>query len=1103
MISVKVNGVPIEVPKNTWVIDACAKAEVYIPTLCHHPDLPPAGKCGICVVKINGSQYSLSCSTKVTQGMIIETDAPDVKAKALIALNQFSDMPLLPDSKEIEEIYNYLIPKRPKRGRKAEDTFALSFDPVKCVNCGRCERMCSDGQLIGALDESSHSLKENECISCGQCTTVCPTAALKEHNSIPDVLRALASGKVMLFQCAPATRVSLGECFGEEVGTIVTRKIAAAAKIMGFHYVFDTNYAADMTIWEEGTEFIGRVSNNGVLPMFTSCCPAWINFVEKIHPELIPNLSTAKSPHMMMGAALKSYFAEKKKIDPKNMFVVSMMPCTAKKDEIKRGQMIEDVDAVVTVREFAEMIKQFGIDWNSLEGKDFDPVMGESTGAAALFGVTGGVMEAAVRFAHEKLTNDKLGKVEYYQWRGFKNIKSANIQIGGADLKIAVCSGIAAARELIESDEYKNYHFIEVMACPCGCVGGGGQPFVKSRHEITKRADSIYQIDCEKRNSTKVTSNDNSEIVQMYKEYMGEPNHGRAHELLHTTYEQQVTPILEQKKMMEKLPIIAFGSASGNAAKMARTVASYIGTSPVSLNSVGLTKIIKKGVAVIVCSTFGDGEFPSNAQKFYEQLEANTEPLNGLKYAVLALGSNDYPKFCLAGRMIDQMLAKQGAERLMDICEIDGSSPDKGEGTFENWAPSIVGALGLKMPEIKVTSQYNIKLYQNPSDPIYQNPEKPLGFDWGVIFSSTVLTPEGYQPAMHRYQIKIPPNMKYLAGDHVAILPQNDVDTVKATIEELKLNPKDILEVKTELPEGMNTIPNKVTVEQLFFQYLDLNGIPNRTLIRAFKQFCKNTFAKERLEKLLDPSEPRYLNDFMKDTSIGEFILEYSRHGIPPLDILISACPLIKPRLYSIASAPTSTSHYIDLIITDNIFGPQNTRHGLCTLFLRRFGLTKIAIHTQTGCFGYPKDPKTPILMAALGFGVAPMLSLLQHREELDGEIGNAALFFGCRFKNTYPILDSILENYIDTGAMQDLYVAYSREGTSKTYITDLMANNTDDVWRYWQDPKCEYFYCGPARGIPDQLNQILVQVSMDKGNMTRDEAEEFCNRHPHHVESF
>jgi len=419
-------------------------------------------------------------------------------------------------------------------------------------------------------------------------------------------------------------------------------------------------------------------------------------------------------------------------------------------------------------------------------------------------------------------------------------------------------------------------------------------------------------------------------------------------------------------------------------------------------------------------------------------------------------------------------------------------------------------ALGMKMPEITVEPVFSFKHIDGNSEEgkavaqeLYKAPLTPIGYEYGVLISNTILTPANFLPSMHRYQIKLPVGMTYEAGDHVAILAQNDIEQVKAVLSALKLNGDDVLEVSTTLPEGFNIIPEKVTIRQLFTQYLDLNGLPSRNLIRAFRQVCNNQFKKEDLIAILDPTHPQKYNDLVKDISSGDFMIEYSKYGIPPLEIIVSACSQIRPRLYSIASAPENTSKIIDLIITDVRFGPGGARAGLCTNFLQRFGLTKIAIHCQKGCFGYPKDPSAPMIMAALGCGIAPMLSLLQHRENLSGHIGESALFFGCRYRNTYPILDSILQDYVDIGSMNDLYVAYSREGTTKTYITDLMLNNPDTVWKYWSNPKTEFYYCGPARGIPDQLHNILIQITMDKGGMTREEAEKFYALHENHIEAF
>jgi len=1096
MIHLKINGINTEISSGSSIYDACKKAGVYVPTLCNHPDVPPAGNCGICVVKVNGTNFVLSCATKAQNGMIVETNTPEVKKRAFDALTSFSEMALMPSTKEIEDVWNYFSNKRPKRARHAECTNAVSFDPSLCINCGRCTRMCSDVQNIGALDEDSHSLNENECIQCGQCITVCPTKALKAHSSISGIVRALSTGKTLVLQVAPSVRVSIGECFGEPIGSIVTGKIVAAAKEIGFRYVFDTDFGADLTVIEESTELVSRVKEGGVLPMFTSCCPSWVNFVEKLHPELIPNLSTSKSPHLMTGAIIKTYFAEKKLIDPKNLYVVSLMPCTAKKDEIRRDQLVGDVDCSITSVEFADLIVQFEIDWSSLPNIPFDRMLGESSGSAALFGVSGGVAEAAIRYIHERVTNSKLGSIEYQQCRGYTSIRTATVQFPDLELKIAICNGISKARDFIESGDFASYHFVEVMACPYGCIGGGGQPMLNSRAEAEMRANSIYQID--KQFVKSRTANDNSEVTELFTSFLGHPNEGLAHTLLHTHYRRQDSPLIEMKRKLGTMPIVAFGSQSGHTSKLARVFAGYIGSIPTSLNSCSIQSLIKRGTAIILCSTHGSGEFPNNALNFAKALKECPDDLSSLRFAVCAVGSKDYPMFCFAGRMLDKLLVQHGAKRLMPIIEIDTSTFDHGEGLYEIWAESIIHTLGLKIPEKRLSVSYEVSITKNDEDSIHTNPERPKEFDYGVMISSTVLTPENIEPQMHRYQIKLPMQMTYEAGDHVSILPQNDIETTNAVIRELKLDPKSILSVTTNLPEGFSYIPHRVTIYQLFLQYIDLNGIPNRNLLRAFQQYTNDQFSKERIGRILNPQEPRFFNDFVQDTSVGEFILEYARYGYPPLDLFLSVTPQIRPRVYCTASAPTGASRTVDLIINDCIFGLGNSRRGLCTSFLRRFGLTKLAIKTQKGSFNYPKDPTTPVIMAALGCGIAPMLSLLQHRENTQGEQGDAALYFGCRFKNSYPLLDTILQNYVEQGSLQHLRFAYSREGTTKTYITDLMMDDADKIWSFWKNPKTTVFYCGPSRTLPDQLHEIFVKITMDKGKMNREQAEKFSKLHPH-----
>ncbi|OHS98936.1 NADP-reducing hydrogenase subunit HndC [Tritrichomonas foetus] len=519
-VNVTINGKSYSFPQGYTILQACKESNVYIPTLCYHPDLPEAGKCGLCVVMINETAYAYACVQKIAPNMHIDTVSPEVFAKARIALNNFIDLYSIPESKDIEDICKYLNPKNTIRNRNADHSISVMFNPSECINCDRCTRACSDVQNIGALNELHPNLRTNECISCGLCIMVCPTRALEEVSSIPQIYRALAKRKTLILQIAPSVRVSLGELFGNPPGTVVTGKIIAAARQLGFSYVFDTNFGADMTIVEEGQEFLKRFEKKVRLPQFTSCCPAWVNFVEKLHPELIPHLSSTKSPHMIVGTLVKTYFASIKMIDPDDIFLVSLMPCVAKKDEIARMQHADKVDAVITTREFAKMIQEFEISFNTLKDSDFDKMMGSSSGGGNIFGVTGGVTESCLRYLYQEITHTPLRNLEFKQLQGLKAIREATIKIGDNNIKVAVCSGIAAAREFIESEDYKKYHFIEVMACPGGCAFGGGQPKYSSRTKALNRIQAIRNFDANK--EIKVCS-DNPEVKDVYENFLISP----------------------------------------------------------------------------------------------------------------------------------------------------------------------------------------------------------------------------------------------------------------------------------------------------------------------------------------------------------------------------------------------------------------------------------------------------------------------------------------------------------------------------------------------------------------------------------------------------
>ena len=571
-ITVKIDGIEVTVPQGTTVLDAARKAGIYIPTLCYLREINAIGACRICMVEVKGSpKLAAACVFPAGDGMEIYTNTPKLieyrkKTLRLILSDHKMDClgcvrsgncELLALCRQygVEDTDYYAGAKNPTE----VDASAAHMirDNSKCILCRRCVAACAVTQGIGVIGANNRGfsteigcafdlpLAETSCVSCGQCIAVCPTGALYEKSSIDEVTAAINDPeKYVIVQAAPAVRAALAEEFGNPIGTDAQGKLAASLRRLHFDKVFDTLFSADLTIMEEATEFLGRVKNGGKLPLITSCSPGWINYCEHYYPELTDNLSSCKSPQQMFGAVAKSYFAEKEGIDPKNIVSVSIMPCTAKKYEVGRDEMevdgLRDVDYTLTTRELARMIKKAGIRFNELPDEDFDMPLGLGTGAAVIFGATGGVMEAALRTAVETLTGEELPNVDFTDVRGVADIKEATYEVAGLTVRVAVASGLANAKKLldmVESGE-KEYDFIEIMGCPGGCVNGGGQPQVSAdvRNFVDireKRANVLYQLD--KDNPIR-KSHENPAIKEIYADYLGEPGSELAHKLLHTHY---------------------------------------------------------------------------------------------------------------------------------------------------------------------------------------------------------------------------------------------------------------------------------------------------------------------------------------------------------------------------------------------------------------------------------------------------------------------------------------------------------------------------------------------------------------------------------------
>ena len=571
LVSLTIDGVKVEVSAGTTVLEAARKAHINIPTLCYLKGLNEIGACRICMVDVGGRALQASCVLPVAPNMVVKTNTPAIREARKINLELLlsnHDKKCLTCSRsqncELQKLCLELGVEDGSRfeGKKnvyAVDDFSPSIvrDNNKCVLCRRCVAACAKAQKVGVIGAVNRgfetsiespwkmNLSEMACINCGQCIVACPVGALREKDETDQVWSLLSDAKKhVVVQPAPAVRAALGEEFGMEIGTRVTGKMVAALRRLGFDKVFDTDFAADLTIMEEATELLGRINQDGVLPLITSCSPGWIKYCEHYYPEFIPNLSSCKSPHEMLGALIKSYYSQKAGIDPKDIAVVSVMPCTAKKFEADRPELsatgYPDVDAVITTRELARMIKEAGIDFVSLQDEAFDDLLGESTGAGVIFGATGGVMEAALRTAYEVVTGKSLDKVEFEAVRGIEGVKEATVQVGDLPVHVAVAHGTANASKLLEQVKSgeKTYHFIEIMGCPGGCVTGGGQPIVSARKLMecdpkVLRAAALYGEDQDK---ALRKSHENEGVKQLYAEFLEKPNSHKAHELLHTHY---------------------------------------------------------------------------------------------------------------------------------------------------------------------------------------------------------------------------------------------------------------------------------------------------------------------------------------------------------------------------------------------------------------------------------------------------------------------------------------------------------------------------------------------------------------------------------------
>eukprot|EP01028_Stygiella_incarcerata_P004014 TRINITY_DN183_c0_g1_i12.p1 TRINITY_DN183_c0_g1~~TRINITY_DN183_c0_g1_i12.p1 ORF type:complete len:1529 (-),score=496.41 TRINITY_DN183_c0_g1_i12:489-4835(-) len=984
----------------------------------------------------------------------------------------------------------------------------IPLSETECISCGQCSKVCPSG-AVRENDEDLHELLAlmNEYLDGNEgaferyisgrtadslrTNSVKPPdddeimnaileetgragsglgadeSATKSKTSKPKKKKTTKQGdKIFILQCAPSTRVSLAECFGEESGTISIRRLVGAAKAAGFDYVFDTDWAADLTIIEEACELLTRLEKGGPFPMFTSCCPAWINLVEKRFPHLIPHVSTCRSPMMMMGAVIRTFFCKKMNLDPANVVSVAMMPCTAKKDEIHRERMFfngkKTVDYVLTTREFARFLGARHVDLNQVERFPFDDPLGETTGAAALFGVTGGVMEAAIRTVHEWVTGEPypLEQMPYQvSLRGLSSLKEAEIKLGDNIVRVAVVSGGKNVQELLRRIGKKGstkYHFIEVMACPSGCINGGGQPISLQHDVVVRRMQALYAIDS---HSKIRLCHENESLKQFYREAYGitELAHPTKHRgierpeelhILHTSYARKFHGVIDEvgttatgsisgESMKNSEPtgkagdiLVLYGSQGGRTATKAQEFARagqrlHFPIRHVPMNAYDAKNIETERFVLVLTSTFGEGNLPDNAQTFYNFLcHADPGFCDNIEFAVCGFGSTDYPKFCEAAKLFDAAFEKLGGTRILDLVECDENSVDRGESTFESWASQIWALMGSTGDSIHEPShpKYMVSLaLASPKAAVLRCPPR---FKFvKMMQSASIMRTSSYVVGNGRIGGSLSSShavngllegtvrlltldlegtgVNYEVGHVASILPRNPSDVVEKFFERHSLDPSTHISI-TSLEKGTHSgdIPPLLTVGELFYQYIDLCGPPTKKFLRDLPFYAIEDDDKNKLLSLLE-NDDDVLSEYLSERTYYE-VFEDFPSVILPMSILISIIPLIQPRVYAVASSPKQNPSQLDLVVRHERYTTPSgrVRDGLCSLYLTGLSVEKsplIPIRTNRCSQSFPKYPASPLIMLAIGPGVAFYRGFMQEREALlrNGEkIGPAILIY-------------------------------------------------------------------------------------------------------------
>ncbi|OHS95271.1 Iron only hydrogenase large subunit, C-terminal domain containing protein [Tritrichomonas foetus] len=1106
-VTITIDDKKYEVKKDISIYQACKSVGVYIPSLCYHSDIPAFARCGLCLVEVDNNGIVFSCAQRVAPNMTISTTSKNVQKRRYDMFQNFMDMPFYPRSKDIEDIFNFFEPKSSKSERKDDRNHSMKFTASLCVGCDRCVRMCSEVQGVGALNEGNPQINNNECISCGQCLKVCPTKALSVSQSTSVLLKNIAQRKTSILIIDPSIYSAMGEFFNEPPGNNVSGKLVCAAKMMGFKYVFDSSFGSDLYLLEEGNEFIEKILNTKLFPHFTSSCSAWINYVEKLNHGLIPYLSSVKSPHLIFGNLIKRYFAKKQNIKPENLFVCSLTACVAEKGEIKRMQLAGDVDCVISGTEFAGLMDMMEIFWERMRATNFSDFFTGNSGSSYLVSASGGITEAILRYVHEKITNKKPPQNDYLQWRGSTAIKKCEVTIGEHQLNICVCNGIKAAQGLIESSEYTKYHFIEVLSCPGGCIGGGALPHTLRNAGISARMNVLYELD---KQSEKKIASENEQVKEIIKSTYDSIGSNKSLSLLHTRFEQQEsaylanarngtvihiakTLTLTSKETINSLSSASFGNILGNRPVM-NMINKFKEAISFNINPENVAQILKDKYAIFVINSAEVTESIETIFKFYDDLRDSFDELSSVKFAVCEFVNKQIKIPSKIGKQIDILMEQHLASQYSPYYDIDSNSTDHGESAFERWYLMLCYTMGVEAP--RISSSVLFKLSKTKDKSIIDYPIRPTSFSFAKVLSKIPMN-NSENCLINEYTIKAPKGTRYQAGDYVLVLPKNNPEFVSNAIKALQFDPNDVYKVKTL--DSTSFIPEVVSIQQLFEQYLDLSCKPNQDILKVFEEAATDEEGKAKLNNFLDINKKEEFEDYIADKNIAEFIEEFGKYGVPELAKLITSCPKLAPRFYSIISFKDNN---IKIVSGVHRFGKDMKRKGCSSSYLIRCEGQKIAIKITEGALKYPDDPSSPLIIIAVGLGIGSCMSLLNHRKTNEGPFGPAVVIFGSENKLIFSHLENELLKYKEDGTINNLFFAHSREPDSEfKHVQDAMNANMDLLWQLWNNDSIVFYYSGKIAALEKQLKDLMVQITIKKGGLRDEEAMAYNARHTFYIE--